>query len=357
MHPSPQPIVVAQLPLVSHWQAFYQAPSLRLSRWLTTEANRPLLHDYLLGLSSGPEAPVCNALAWDWAAIREQQASLPAAVIWLDLSAPETWAGTEDALRTSLASVGRQRFIVLEDAEKVPLQRLARWFPGVVHTATPAVSMDNLLADLATKAASSDSSFQQQFHQLSEAVAHLDSKAVEACAAACLRTCQSEGLLFAEMTVWLTVANYFLAGRQPDEARLRFVQASERSEVAFALGDTAAGLLSIQAWLGAAATWQQRGQTAKSIALLQQAVDRAEHLGAHMLGVEAARQLGVAFEQAGQHRAAVASYQRALQFAERQPPDQRPRSSIQALGKVYLQRLNTAPERQALRLRLAQLIG
>ncbi|WP_324679428.1 hypothetical protein [Hymenobacter sp. GOD-10R] len=356
MHPSPQPIVVAQLPLVSHWQAFYQTPSLRLNRWLTTEANRPLLHDYLVGLSSGSEAPVYKVLSQNWTAVKEQQASLPAAVVWLDLSVPETWTSTEEALRTSLASVGPQRFIVLEDAEKVPLQRLARWFPGMVHTATPAVSMGSLLADLATKAASPDASFQQQFHQLSAAITRADSKAVEHWAATCLHTCQNAGLLLAEIMVWLTVANYFLAGRQPDEARLRFAQAAERSESAFALGDTTAGLLSIQAWLGAAAAWQQRSQAVKSIALLQQAVDRAEYLGADMLGVEAARQLGVAFEQVGQHRAAVASYQRALQFAERQPPDQRPRASIQAVGKAYLQRLNTAPERQALRLRLAQII-
>lgn len=354
MQPPIQPFLRAQLPLIAHWQAFAEQPQLRLGRWLTTEADRPLLHDYLLGLSTGAEALLHRLPPGaDWTSPAADLASAP--IIWLEHPGPRA----EDQLRTQLAGRAPQRFIVLEDRATQPWQRLARWFPATVHTCTPAVSMQQVLAELrhAVSADEPASRFQQQFHQLSEAIAHADSLAVATCSAACLATCAALPGAGAAVTVWLASGQYFLAQKQADEALRCYAGALACAEAAFAAGDAAAGLLSVQVWLGEAAAWQQRRRSAAALAALQQAADRAAQLEAGLLGVEAARQLGLALDRAGQPRPALVSYQRGLNLAEQLPAGQRAASSINALGDAYLKCLRARPEQEVVRARLAQLLA
>jgi tetratricopeptide (TPR) repeat protein len=129
------------------------------------------------------------------------------------------------------------------------------------------------------------------------------------------------------------------------------------AEAAFAAGDAAAGLLSVQVWLGEAAAWQQRRRGPAALAALQQAADRAAQLEASLLGVEAARQLGLALDQAGQARPALASYQRGLHLAEQLPAGQRSPSIINALGNAYLKCLRAPSDQQLVRARLTQLLA
>ena len=352
MQPAIQPFVRAQQPLAAHWQAFATQPLLRLGRWLTTEADRPLLHDYLLGLSAGPDAPLRRLPPADWGQLMAGSANAP--ISWLEHPGPQA----EDQLRTHLASRHPQRLIVLEDAAAQPWQRLARWFPGAVHTCTPAVSMRQVLADLrhATPADEPAGRFQQQFHQLTEAMARADSPAVATHAAACLAASAALPGAGAAVTVWLAGGQYFLAHKQPDEAMRHFAGALACAEAAFAAGDAAAGLLSVQAWLGEAAAWQQRRRAPAALAALQQATDRAAQLEASLLGVEAARQLGLALGQAGQARPALASYQLGLSLAEQLPAGQRAAGIITPLGDAYLKCLRAPADQQLVRARLAQLL-
>lgn len=354
MQPAIQPFIRAQQPLAAHWQAFAAQAPLRLGRWLATEADRPLLHDYLLGLSAGPEAPLRRLpLAANWTQLLATSASAP--IIWLDHLGPQA----EDQLRTHLASRRPQRLLVLEDAAAQPLQRLARWFPAAVHTCTPAVSIRQVLADLRHTAPADEPAgrFQQQFHQLTEAMARADSPAVATHAAACLAACAALPGAGAAVTVWLAGGQYFLAHKQPQEALRHFAGALACAEAAFAAGDAAAGLLSVQVWLSEAAAWQQRRRHPAALAALQQAADRAAQLETNLLGVEAARQLGLALAQAGQPRPALASYQRGLSLAEQLPAGQRSASIINALGDAYLKCLRTPSDQQLVRARLTQLLA
>lgn len=354
MQPPIQPFTRAQRPLAAHWQAFAEQPQLRLGRWLTTEADQPLLHDYLAQLSTGAEAQLHRLPpAADWASSAAGLAS--GAIIWLER--PDSKA--EDQLRTHLASRSTQRLMVVEDLATQPWRRLARWFPAAVYTCTPAISMQQVLADLRSAELSDEpaSRFQQQFHQLTEAIARADSPTVAACSAACLTTCAALPGAGAAVTVWLASGQYFLAQKQADEALRCYASALACAEAAFAAGDTAAGLLSVQVWLGEAAAWQQRRRSAAALAALQQAADRATQLEANLLGVEAARQLGLALDQAGQPRPALASYQRGLGLAEQLPAGQRPAPIINALGDAYLKCLRSRPDQEVVRARLAHLLA
>jgi tetratricopeptide (TPR) repeat protein len=349
-----QPFMRAQLPLAAHWQAFVEQPQLRLGRWLTAEADRPLLHDYLLGLNARADKQLQRLpSSTDWTSSVTALAGAP--IIWLEYPGPKA----EDQLRTHLASRNPQRLLVLEDSATQPWQRLARWFPAAVHTCTPAVSMQQVLADLRGAASSDEpaSCFQQQFHRLTEAIAHADSAAVATCSAACLATCAALPGAGAAVTVWLACGQYFLAQKQADEALHCFASALACAETAFAAGDSAAGLLSVQVWLGEAAAWQQRRRSAAALAALQQAADRAAQLEANLLGVEAARQLGLALDQAGQPRPALASYQRGLALAEQLPAGQRPAPIINALGDAYLKCLRARPDQEVVRARIAQVLA
>ena len=354
MQPPLQPFSSTQLPLAAHWQAFAAQPQLRLGRWLTTEADRPLLHDYLLGLSAGAGAPLHRLPAdADWSSPAADLASAP--IIWLEHPGPKA----EDQLRTHLASRNPQRLLVLEDRAAQPWQRLARWFPAAVHTYAPAVSMQQVLDDLRHAAPADEPAgrFQQQFHQLTEAIARADSPAVDACSAACLATCAALPGAGAAVTVWLASGQYFLAKKQADEALRCYAGALACAEAAFAAGDAAAGLLSVQVWLGEATAWQQQRRRAAALAALQQAADRATQLEASLLGVEAARLLGLALDQAGQPRPALASYQRGLSLAEQLPTGQRPAAIINALGDAYLKCLRARPDQEVVRARIAQLLA
>jgi hypothetical protein len=352
MKPPIQPFVRAQLPLAAQWQALVAQPQLRLSRWLTAEADRPLLHDYLLELSAGAESPLQRLPATaDWTG-----PAVPGApIIWLEHPGPKA----ADQLRTHLASRNPQRLLVLEDSATQPWQRLARWFPAAVHTCTPAVSMQQVLADLRGAESSDEPAgrFQQQFHQLTEAVARADSAAVATCSAACLATCAALPGVGAAVTVWLASGHYFLAQKQADEALRCYAGALACAEAAFAAGDAAAGLLSVQVWLGEAAAWQQRRRSTAALAALQQAADRAAQLEPSLLGVEAARQLGLALDQVGQPRPALASYQRGLALAEQLPAGQRPAAIINALGDAYLKCLRARPEQEVVRARIARVLA
>ncbi len=354
MQPPIQPFMRAQLPLAAYWQALVEQPQLRLSRWLTTAADRPLLHDYLLGLSTGAEAPLHRLPpAADWTSPAAGAAKAP--ISWLEHPGPNA----EDQLRTHLASRRPQRLLVLEDSATQPWQRLARWFPAAVHTCAPAVSMQQVLAELRGAEAPDEPAgrFQRQFHQLSEAIARADSAAVASCSAACLAACAALPGAGAAVTVWLASGQYFLAQKQADEALRCFGGALACAEAAFAAGDAAAGLLSVQVWLGEAAAWQQRRRGPAALAALQQAADRAAQLEAGLLGVEAARQLGLALDQAGQPRPALASYQRGLALAEQLPAGQRPAATINALGDAYLKCPRARPEHELVRARIAQLLA
>jgi tetratricopeptide (TPR) repeat protein len=354
MQPAIQPFVRAQQPLAAHWQAFASQAQLRLGRWLVAEADRPLLHDYLLGLGTSPEAPLRRLPpAADWTKPVAGPVSAP--IIWLEHLGPEA----EDQLRTHLVSRNPQRLFVLEDAAAQPWQRLARWFPMAVHTCTPPVSMQQVLTDLrhATPANEPDGRFQQQFHQLTAAITRADSPAVATQAAACLAACAALPGAGTAVTVWLASGQYFLAQKQPDEALRHFAGALACAEAAFAAGDAAAGLLSVQVWLGEAAAWQQRRRRPAALAALQQAADRAAQLEPNLLGVEAARQLGRALDQAGQTRPALASYQRGLSLAEQLPAGQRSAGIISALGDAYLHCLRAPPDQQLVRARLSQLLA
>jgi tetratricopeptide (TPR) repeat protein len=347
----------AQLPLAAHWQAFVEQPQLRLSRWLIAEADRPLLRDYLLELSAGADTPLQRLpAAADWTSPAATTLAQAPPIIWLEH--PGTKA--EDQLRTHLASRNPQRLLVLEDIATQPWQRLARWFPAAVHTCAPAVSMQQVLTDLRSSAASTDEPagrFQQQFHQLTEAIARADSAAVATCSAACLATCAALPGTGAAVTVWLASGHYFLAQKQADEALRCYAGALACAEAAFAAGDAAAGLLSVQVWLGEAAAWQQRRRSTAALAALQQAADRAAQLEPSLLGVEAARQLGLALDQAGQPRPALASYQRGLALAEQLPAGQRLAAIINALGDAYLKCLRARPDPEVVRARIAQVLA
>ncbi|RZK53219.1 MAG: hypothetical protein EOO59_12705, partial [Hymenobacter sp.] len=332
MPPAPQPIALAQQPLAAHWQAWQAAPALRLGRWLVAEADRPLLHDYLLGLSADPAAALRRLASTErWVTALPGPAE--AATVWLDPLPPDA----EPQLRKLLETHQLPRLLVLEDAATQPLQRLARWFPAQVHTCTPAASMQQLLAAIRQAPALADEPagrFQQQFHLLTEAMARADARAVAAHTETCLAAAAALPGPGAAVSVWLAGGHYLLAQKQPDEAGRHFAAARAVAEAASAsaAGDPAAGLLSVQAGLSEAAAWQQRRRRSEALAALQQAVDRAGQLPANILGVEAARQLGLALEQDGQARPALASYQRGLHLAEQLPAEQRPAATVRALG-------------------------
>lgn len=350
MQPAPQPFVRAQQPLAASWRAFYEAPQLRLGRWLTTEADRPLLHDYLLGLSAGPRGPLRRLSAGSsWAA---GGAGGSAAVVWLEQPGPET----EKQLRAHLAGPHAPRLLVLEDAAAQPWQRLARWFPAAVYTCTPTASMRQLLADLRHTAPANEPAgcFQRHFHALTEAIGRLDSPGVAAQLTACLAAAAALPGPGAAVTAWLAAGQHFLASKQAKEAQRYFAGALASAEATFSAdGDATAGLLAVQAWLGEAAAWQQLRCRPAALASLRQASDRAAQLAPSLLGVEAARQLGHALTQDGQPRPALASYERGLRLAEQLPAGQQAAATIQALGAAYLQGLRSAPDQQALRARLA----
>lgn len=356
MQPATQPFVRAQHPLAAYWQAFRTAPHLRLSRWLSTEADRPLLRDYLLGLSAGPQAPLCQVdlpASADWATQLRMQPGTP--VLWLEPPASES----EDLLRKYLAAQNAGRLLVLEDVTTQPLRRLARWFPTAVHTCTPAVSMQQVLADLFHQPVFTEPTgrFQQQFYHLTVAIAQADSPAVRAHATACLATCKALPGFGTAVTVWLASGHYFLGQKLAEEALSHFAAALACTEASFRGGNAGAGLLSVQAWLGEAQAWQQRRRGQPALTALQRALNRAAQLDASLLGVEAARQLGLAHERAGQPRLAWASYQQGLQVAEQLLPAHRSAAIIQALGEAYISCLRTAPEQQAVRTRLLQLLA
>ncbi len=356
MQPTLQPFIRAQQPLLAHWQTFAETSQVRLGRWLTTEANRPLLHDYLLGLSTGPKALLRRLPpATNWTTLTD--APTAPSIIWLEH--PDTKA--EDQLRTHLLNPGKQRLLVLEDAATQPWQRLARWFPAAVLTCAPAVSMHQVLTEFrhATPTDEPAGHFQQQFHQFTEAIARADTPAVAVHSVACLAA--SAALpgagVGAAVTVWLAGGQYFLAQKQPEEALRHFAGALACAETVFAAGDAAAGLLSVQVWLSEATAWQQRRRSSAALAVLQQAVDRATQLGPSLLGVEATRQLGLALTQAGQSRPALAVYQRGLSLAEQLPAGQRSAATIQALGDAYIKCLRAPLDQEALRTRVAQLLA
>lgn len=351
MQPAPQPFARAQQLLAASWRAFYEAPQQRLGRWLTTEADQPLLHDYLLGLSAGPGAPLRRLPAGSsWAALGA--GSTP--VVWLEQPGPEA----EKQLRTHLAGPHPLRLLVLEDAAALPLHRLARWFPAAVHTCTPAASMQQLLADLRHAAPADEPAgcFQRHFHALTEAIGRADSPGVAAQLAACLTAATALPGPGAAVTAWLAAGQYFLASKQANEALRYFAGALAGAEAAFSAdGDAAAGLLTVQAWLGEAAAQQLQRRRPAALAALQQATARAAQLAPSLLGVEAARQLSHALAQDGQLRPALASYERGLRWAEQLPAGQQAAATVQALGAAYLKCLRDAPAQQALRARLTQL--
>ncbi|TDN38653.1 hypothetical protein E4631_22295 [Hymenobacter sp. UV11] len=364
MQPAPQPIVLEQQVLAAHWDAFYAAPTLRLARWLSSEADRPLLRDYLLGKCAGPQA-----LIWPEAG----STRLPTApddqvkIIWLDPTRPDaaSW------LRTQLAEQGPHRFIALEDVAQQPLNQLPRWFPSQILTVAPDVSMRRLLLYVANAGTDDqpESRFQRQFRQLGEAIAAADESAIATAAATCLCTCPelTGGPLAgpaAEVTVRQSLAAYYQARKQPGVALAHLLAAQQslaraekdvtvaqhQDEAVYEASCRAIGRLRIQLWLAEAAARPRR----EALGVLQQAMALAEHLTAEPLGVEAGRQLGDALRRAGPAKAAQQAYQRALTMAEQLGPDHPP-ASTQAVGEACLRLADTALARQAVRQRLAQL--
>jgi hypothetical protein len=368
MQPAPQPIVLEQQVLAAHWDAFYAAPTLRLARWLSTEANRPLLCDYLLGKCAGPQA-----LVWPEAGSTRLSAAPndQAKVIWLDPTRPDT----ERWLRAQLASLNGPRFIALEDVAKQPLSQLPRWFPGLVLTTAPDVSMHRLLTVVASAGADErpESRFQRQFRQLSDAIATVDESAIAVASAVCLQICSElEGGPLAgpatEVTVRHSLAAHYQARKLPSLALEHLLAAQQSLTVAqqgvtaaqdqnadvYAASCRAIGRLRIQLWLAEAAAKQQLRQRREALTVLQQAVAMAEHLTAEPLGVEAGRQLGDALSRAGLAKAAREAYYRALFMAEQLGADSPP-ATTQAVGEACLRLADTASARQAMRVRLEQL--
>lgn len=362
-----------QQPLAAHWQAFCSSPTLRLSRWLTAAADRPLLHDYLLRLSAADEAPLhlAPALARALPAPAMAPGKGSSAITWL----LQPCADTEYWLRPQLNGGGTRQFIVLEDVQNPLLHRLARWFPTTVQTVVPDVSMARLLRELqeATVPAGPAGAFQQQFQQLSIALTQADDTAIAVQAATCLRLCQGSDLPMADVSVWLAVGPHFLVRRQPAKALEQYTAALASSEHLYATGNAAtcplsehtrligraAGLLSVQAWLGQAVAWQQqKGGILRAIAVLQLALARtdtlaanapaADTLAADTLGVETARQLALALDRAGQRREATDAYGRALALAGRLPASPQSQSLVQSLGVICLRRMRPGAARRAL---------
>ncbi len=377
----PHPFERMRQPLAAHWQAFYSSPTLRLCRWLTAEADRPLLHDYLLDLGLATDAPLhmAPALATTLPPLAPMPGASRAAVTWL----LQPCTDTEYWFRHQLHSSSTRQFIVLEDSQHQLLHRLARWFPAAVQTVVPDVSMARLLQELqeTTVPTGPEGAFQQQFQQLSKALAQADDPAIAAQAAACLRLCQGPDLPMADVSVWLAVGPYFLVRRQPAQALEQYAAALVRSEQLYEAGNTAtcplrehsrligrtAGLLSVQAWLGLAVAWQQqKGGITHAIAALRLALARTDTLAASAtttdalaadtLGVEVARQLALALDRAGQSRAAVDAYSKALALAGRLPVTPHSQSLIRSLGSVCLKRMHPGTARQAIAAQL-QLLG
>jgi tetratricopeptide (TPR) repeat protein len=371
------PFAQLQQQLATHWQAFCATPSVRLCRWLTAPAERVLLHDYLVGLSAGDKPALLPLEPGTW------PAAGGAAIYWL-LELPSE---AERLLQAQLKSDRSQRFIVLEDAQQQPLRRLARWFPALVQTVTPDVSLPRLLREL-RDSASTDTpeaqfrqQFQRQFEYLTTALARTDERAIEPAAVACRETCQvalrvqvtSPTLALAELaqiqqpqltswelaktSVWLAVGPHYLVQRQPRQALAQYAAALAHSEAGYGAGHAALGLPSIQAWLGLAIAYQQLRQWPLALEALRLALARAHVLGADVLGAEAAHQLGLALDRAGQGRTAVAAYEQALDLTERLPPAQRSKALIQSAGAACLKRLHTTADRQALQARLKLLYG
>ncbi len=386
MHSAPQPFERMQQLLAAHWQVFYHSPTLRLSRWLTAAADQSLLHDYLLGLSTTADAPLHLAPAAGLPALATVPGASRAAVTWL----LQPGADTEYWLRQQLSGGGTRQFIVLEDEQDQRLHRLARWYPAAVQTVVPGVSMAQLLREVqeATGSTGPEGAFRQQFQQLGMALAQTNDRAVATQAAACLQLCQNSDLPLADISIWLAVGPYFLVRQQPAQALEQYAAALARSEQLYAVGNAAtcplsehtrligraAGLLSVQAWLGQAVAWQQcrpRGMP-QAIAVLQLALARTDRLAANelatnalaadtlaadTLGIEAARQLALALDRAGQRRPADDAYGRALALAGRLPSNEQSQALIRTLGAVCFKRLRTGAERQALAAQLELLCG
>jgi tetratricopeptide (TPR) repeat protein len=172
----------------------------------------------------------------------------------------------------------------------------------------------------------------------------------------------------AEVTVRQSLAAHYQARKQPS-VTLAHLLAAQQSLARAELGVTAAreqdaavyeascraiGRLRIQLWLAEANARQLLRQRREALAVLQQAVAMAEYLTAEPLGVEAGRQLGDALSQAGLTKAARETYHRALCMAEQLGADSPP-ASTQAVGEACLRLADTAPARQAVRVRLEQL--
>lgn len=383
MLPPPlQPHAKMQQQLAGYWQAFYPTPGLRLCRWLVAAPNLPLVHSYLQELSTQATPTVWPAGRGEW------PVALPAAsasaVVWLT----QLPTDAESLLRRELTRGGSQRFIVLEDSQQQPLRRLARWYPALVQTAAPAVSMDGLLNELHEWQKESvaqspeeqlQQQFQQQFRQLNQALACSNSQAIASLTEACQRTCQAALHLVAdsqphpelaiqgqvqelnwksaEISIWLAIGPHSLVQRQPEQALAEYQLALAKSEAAYATGHTDLGLLSVHAWMGQSVAWQLRRRYPPALEVLQLALSRSQALQAHALSAEAARRLGLVLDQAGQHRAAGAAYSQALDLVEILPPGQRSASLVEEAGAACLKRLHTFVERKALRERLQLLYG
>lgn len=352
-----QPITRAQQPLAAYWQWWQTNPCLRLGRWLCTSANRPILHDYLLSLSTSPsllqQLPLAKPGA-GWLAALPSLAGGPTK--WLDSLLPNA----EQQLHSLLASSDAPRLLVLEDVVMQPLRRLARWFPATVTTYTPAVSMQQVLADIRQLPPTADtpaSNFQHLFYLLTKAIEQGNTPTVLRQATACLNASIPPLNPDSVASVWLAVGHYYLAQQQAREALIYFAKALLCAEAAYSTGNQALGLISMQVWLSEAAAWKQLRRGPQVVAVLRQAVARAGLLPPTVLGIEAARQLGLALHHDGQPHAALASYQQGLQLAERLPPGQRPSASLQALGDAYHRCLRTAVEKEALYARLTALLN
>lgn len=378
MEPQPlQPYAKTQQQLAGHWQAFYSLPGVRLGRWLVAEADRPLVNSFLQDLSTEAIPPVWPAGGGEWPITLP--AAAPAAVIWLT----QLPADAEYVLRRELTRGGSQRFIVLEDGEQQPLRRLARWYPALVQTTTPAVSMAGLLQELhelhenhppTSPEEQLQQQFRQQFRELTQALARADNPAIAPLSEACRHTCQAALALIAansptpelaanqrsqeinwksaEISIWLATGPHYLVQRQPEQALAQYGLALAGSEAADAAGLSELGLLSVHAWLGQAVVWQQRQRYPLALEALQLALSRAETRQSYSLAAEAARQMGLVLKRAGRHRDAATAYEQALNLAELLPPGQRPVALVKEAGAACLKQLHTFVERKALRDRL-----